>query len=701
MLALVLVAGHAVCEGKTPGEPGESGHRRGWVVPSYDADRTPDGAVTALDKAKRKKLKQLNVAATDLFYGPSTGVLYATVSAESRRHANTLIDVDPRTRKVLHETPLGGAPSSMSISDADHIAWVILDDARVARVDLLTHRVVSQFTPTLDITPDAIRPITIAAIPGHPETVALSFAFRDHSSDLATALYDDGVRRPALVDNFTALQMIVAGDVIWANRAGYNSGYALLRKLAIRPEGLVWDGRRETYAGNYDVSLENGRFYSTTGQIVDAESRLQVGWIPTGDFRDVAAHAVDLAAGKIYFAYSYDYAFIRVYDLATGRPERYVDGSVYGERPHIRHMVLCGDAGIVTLDDGLTFYPSEIFKSYRPYERPAATPENGQARVIPLPNSYIVYDDVRRKIYATVSPGNAGIGNSIVEVDPYAGTVGRDVIIGSAPGILVLSQDRSLVHVAMWGSYQVKRVRTADFSTEHTISISRGPYAENAEPFQTNAKEILPLPGSSNAMAVLYNSHPWNLESYSEGVAVYDNDVRRPSYTYGGTMPGSLELDDDGQTIYGLNNLDTGADFLKYTVGPGGIYQSANFGSVGTGFYDQLHIAGPRCFTDGGSVIEAATGTWVGRLDFEYENFTSYLAVPDLPRGLVYQLTANDNGFKITSYDIVTFRRVASVQLPPHLSYYVESLLVWDEGRELAFTAGDSIYLVPTSLLKP
>lgn len=704
MLSILLVAGHASSEGKKPSVPGTNERERGWVIPGYDAVSAPVEVAASLRDAgykKRKKLKRLDVAATDLFYSPSTRILYVTVGSDSARYASTLLEVDPKTRKVLHETPLSGNPNRLSVTDADYTAWVILDDSRAARVDLLAHRVVTEFTPTLDTTSDAIRPITIAAIPNHPGTVALSFVFRDHSGDLATALYEEGVRRPALIDGFSATQLIVAGDMIWANNTIYNFQYSILRRLAIRPEGLVWDGRPDAYAGKFDVSLEDGRFYSTSGRIVDAETRLQVGWIPTDDYK-VVGHAVDTAAGKIYFAFNYDFTLILVYDLDTGRPEGFVDGSVYAEYPHIRQMVQCGEAGIVTIDDDLTFYPPKVVRTFRPYERPAPSPENGQVRVIPLPNSYIAYDDVRRKIYATVSPGNPGIGNSIVEIDPYQGTVGRDALLGSAPGILTLSDDRSQVYVAMWGSYQVKRVRTSDFSTERAINLSRGPYGENQDPLQTNAKEILPLPGSQDAIAVLYNWQPWVFEQFSEGIAVYDDDVRRPSYTgYGGTVPDSLELDDDGVTIYGLTNQSTRNEFLRCATGPGGVYGLVSLGTVDTGFFDQLHIAGSRCYTDGGSVIDVATGMRVGRLDFDYENFTSYLTVPDMPRGLVYQLTANDNGFKITSYDIVTFRRVGSVQLPPHLSYYVESLLVWDDGRELAFTAGDSIYLVPASLLQP
>jgi hypothetical protein len=82
-------------------------------------------------------------------------------------------------------------------------------------------------------------------------------------------------------------------------------------------------------------------------------------------------------------------------------------------------------------------------------------------------------------------------------------------------------------------------------------------------------------------------------------------------------------------------------------------------------------------------------------------NFTTALVAADEPRGVVYQLVASDDGFEITSYDTTTLARIASFNVPPYISYYVADLLVWDNGRQLAFSTGDRIYLVPVSLLRP
>lgn len=702
LLTFIVLAMHATCGAAGYDEPRPQNRVDGWMRSGYDASRARCLNTTVSTKGRRKRLKRLDIAATDLFFSPTTGSLYVTVGADSSRYAGSLIEVDPRTRKVLNEIPLGGDPARMSVSDADRTAWVILDRARVARVDLAARRVLTVFTPTVDSTGDAIIPITVAVRPGHPETVAVSFVFESHTGEVAVALYDDGVRRPAAIAGFSAGQLIFAGDVLWANRAFEQSYAAVVRKIAIRQEGLVWDGAEDTFMGNNAVSLEDGRFYVTTGEIFDAASLKRVGWIPTGDAPIVGAHVVDEAAGKIYYAFNYAFSLILVYDINTERIEGYVDGTVYHQASGIREMVLCGDVGVATLDHGVTFYPPKVFKTLAPYERPAPVPENGQVRVIELRAGYIVYDDVHRKIYATVSPGNPGIGNTVVEVDPYSGSVGRDVLIGSAPGIVRLSPDCTDLFIALWGSYQVRRCRLPDITTETTVELSRGPYAVNAGAVQMNAQEIVPLPESPAAMAVLYSWQPWYPEQTSEGVAVYDDAVRRPNYTdWWKTPSGSLVLDGDGRTLYGLNNTSTGFEFLKYTVDSSGVVESDSFDRVGQAFFDRLHIAGTRCYLDSGLVVDVHTAERVGQLAYNYSAFTTKIVVPDAPRNRVYLLAANDDGFEITSYDMTTLERVGSVHIPPFPSYYVADLLVWDDGRQLAFSAGDRIYLVPVALLAP
>lgn len=676
-------------------------HTRGWQLPGAGA--VPGSGLSASVVAKKKKLRHLDVAAKDIAYGPGSRMVYVTVGSDSPRYPGTLLVINPAKGKVVQVIPLGGDSSKMALSDAERTAYVVVDRTIVKRVDLSSHQVVAEFTPLLPDIDEPIRPSALAVMPGHPDTVAVSFEFSEHTGDAGTALYDDGVRRPLSIARFTCRQMIFSGDVLWTNPAYPDVGLATLRSFEVRPDGLADDGRHPIFEGSYDVSLVDGRFYVTTGEIIDESLRRRVAWIPTGDFRFVAAHAVSRERDLIYYAFNYESTVIYAFDRNTQRAVAAFDGSPFRQRTWISRMVDCGEAGLTTLDDlGVTFFPTRHFRELRPYERPVPVGENGQVRSVALPNNAIVYDDVRRKMYATVGPGVAGIGNGIVEVDPFAGSVGRDLLVGSVPAVMEMSPDRRDLYVAMWGSYQFKRLSLPDLATVQSVDLDRGPYDGDDTPHPTNAQELLPLRASPGSVVVLYNYQPWYLEQPSEGLAVYDGADRRPGRT--GTYeikPSSVELSASGSEVYGLNSLNTGFEFLKYQVHAGGVYQAQNCGSVAGAFFDQIHCPTATCYANSGLVIDATTCTRAGVLPVERGPFTTVLVATDVERGVVYQMVASDDGFEITKYDATSFARISSFNVPPYLSYYVADLLVWDDGRQLAFSTGDRIYFVPVALLRP
>src|SRR5690348_3094384 len=74
-------------------------------------------------------------------------------------------------------------------------------------------------------------------------------------------------------------------------------------------------------------------------------------------------------------------------------------------------------------------------------------------RQLSLPTSDLAYDRFTRRLYASVpapvSPSLGIAGDSVVVIDPEAGTVGPVIPIGSAPGKLALSDDGRYLYVAL------------------------------------------------------------------------------------------------------------------------------------------------------------------------------------------------------------------------------------------------------------
>ncbi|MBK6427828.1 MAG: hypothetical protein IPF82_17025 [Blastocatellia bacterium] len=125
-----------------------------------------------------------------------------TVGSESPLYPGSLLVVNPLKGKVVHVIPLGGDASRLTLADTDRTAYVVVDQVIVKRVDLGARQVVSEFTPLLQDVDEPIRPSALAVMPGHPDTVAVSFEYSEHTGDAGTAIYDNGVRRPSSIARY-------------------------------------------------------------------------------------------------------------------------------------------------------------------------------------------------------------------------------------------------------------------------------------------------------------------------------------------------------------------------------------------------------------------------------------------------------------------------------------------------------------------
>jgi|SRR5687767_7240724 len=74
----------------------------------------------------------------------------------------------------------------------------------------------------------------------------------------------------------------------------------------------------------------------------------------------------------------------------------------------------------------------------QPTAVPMASPAPTGIRQIALTTRDLVYDPVGQRIYASL-PSTAANGNSLVQIDPFAGTVGTPVPLGLEPGKLAIS----------------------------------------------------------------------------------------------------------------------------------------------------------------------------------------------------------------------------------------------------------------------
>jgi len=78
-------------------------------------------------------------------------------------------------------------------------------------------------------------------------------------------------------------------------------------------------------------------------------------------------------------------------------------------------------------------------------------------RRLPLGANDIGYDPFSRRLYASIPASAGSSGNSITVLDPFAGTVGALVFVGSEPGKIAVPDTGRYLYVALDGAAAVRR----------------------------------------------------------------------------------------------------------------------------------------------------------------------------------------------------------------------------------------------------
>jgi hypothetical protein len=292
------------------------------------------------------------------------------------------------------------------------------------------------------------------------------------------------------------------------------------------------------------------------------------------------------------------------------------------------------------------------------------------------------------------------IGNSIVKIDPFTGSVSDPVWVGTEPYQMAISAQDQYLYVALYGGAAIKRLRLPGLQPDMRFPLLADNSAFGQIP--ANAYEMLPVKGRPESLIVArgnYLSSPG-----SEGVAIYDNGIKRPvsaplNYEY--EPINTIQLSMSGDLIYGLNTETSSFSFMKMAVDDSGIRVLSRKYELGNGFNQTMKCQEDLCFLDSGLIINPVTEERLGRfiLEDKVGDFLfSYRVQPDLKHGRVYFLVLRQTGVYIIAYDSNTHQQVASFKVPGARES-IGAFLIWNDDQ-FAFMADDFIFLMPSSLLR-
>jgi hypothetical protein len=115
-------------------------------------------------------------------------------------------------------------------------------------------------------------------------------------------------------------------------------------------------------------------------------------------------------------------------------------------------------------------------------------------------------------------------GNSLVQIEPVAGTVGTPVFIGSEPGKLAISSNSQYIYASLDGAAAVRRFDIASQTAGLQFSLGSDSFFG---PLYVDDMEVMPGQPATVAVSRRYLS----TSPRHAGVGIYDDGVVRSTTT--------------------------------------------------------------------------------------------------------------------------------------------------------------------------
>lgn len=303
---------------------------------------------------------------------------------------------------------------------------------------------------------------------------------------------------------------------------------------------------------------------------------------------------------------------------------------------------------------------------------PSITPTPVFVRRVSLTNNDFVYSSSDNFIYVCI-PSTVGVpsGNTITKIDPTNGMIGDSLFIGSEPNKLAISNDGNTIYSNLGGA---KSIRRFDVPT-HTVGQQFVPQS----PF-TFFSDFAVQPDNPQTLAI----------ANTEGVAIFDNGVKRPISSDGGAYAINSIAFAGPSTLYGYDSESSGFELIKFTVTPSGV-SGVNIGNnLINGFGVQIQYWNGLLYSTGGRVVNPTTASVVGT----FSGASGAMAI-DQAAGRIFFL----GGTTLRAYNISNFALIGSVTIPS-LSTASGRLVRWGQNG-LAIRDANNLYLIQSPLVSP
>jgi len=326
------------------------------------------------------------------------------------------------------------------------------------------------------------------------------------------------------------------------------------------------------------------------------------------------------------------------------------------------------------------------------------SPGGGVSQIVPLtiydminvPASGLLFDPYAQWLYATIPSTATGItGNSVVRINPGTGEVGTPVAVGNQPTVMAETTDGNYLYIGLSGSQSLAAFDLNQQMTLNTFSLTSVKNYYGANPVAT---ALAAMPGSDSTVAV----------DFSGVTGIFDISGSTGTFR-AGFANDNFPTFADASHLYTYDNLSTGAEFYRYSIGAGGatLIDGTTLNGMG-GFEGGFQLASGLVYGYGGGIINPFTTppsqvATLPLIDF-YGSGTDAFSVgavsdPSLQKEfLVLWNAAGTSAYGLARYDLNTYLPEAILDLPNTVSTFNSSLTVFRCGQDgLALITSSSV----------
>lgn len=331
-------------------------------------------------------------------------------------------------------------------------------------------------------------------------------------------------------------------------------------------------------------------------------------------------------------------------------------------------------------DNAIAAGPEPGEKDDRPVDPPKEmkpAPEVARLQALSIEANAMVYDRHRAQLYVAVSNKAVKDANKILAIDPATGVTVWSVNVASDPNVLALSDNGAVLWIGLKGASAIQRLDLNTCAVGPLLDLGKGSFGP------TYVEQMVVLPGTTDAVAIALQRPGFSPRH--DGVAIYDNGVKRFRKTQDHTGSNRIVATERRDLLIGYNNETTEFGLRRLRVQLDGVTEERPvFERVIEGFGVDIVFADGRIWATNGAVVDINTMTRVGTIPAK-----GAVAV-DVTNKRAYYLDPEKRVIEAFTTD--TLARVGSRGIE---GAEPATGLVNLGGAALAYRSGRQVYIVP------